>query len=87
MVSRMTKSGGKQNSYGRQKVQSPSTPNAVWSRGRLEGFRCYDCGKVDQAMWGDKCKECQNCEDSLQAVNDVIKGFTGSSNYENIYVD
>jgi len=72
----MTSSAGKQNPYGRQKFQSPSTPNAIWSHGKLEGFRCYDCGKIDQSMCGDTCYECLNLEDHNTTLTEAVKEFT-----------
>lgn len=39
--------------------------NGVYPNGRnggCAGFRCYECGKVFQSMWGDTCNGCGEVE-------------------------
>jgi len=40
-----------------------SEPGAVYdARDKIIGYRCSECGKVVQAMWGDTCNECREKE-------------------------
>ncbi len=32
------------------------------SRDQIIGYRCSECSKVVQAMWGDTCNECRERE-------------------------
>lgn len=68
-------SAGKKNEYGRKRQVTPTTDNAVFTRGRLRGFRCTDCGKVDQAMWGDTCNDCRRKEEYSHDVTEAVNGF------------
>ena len=33
-----------------------------------DGFRCYECGKVYNSMWGDTCNKCRAEERRHQEV-------------------
>ena len=71
----MSNSAGKQNTYGRKRQSVPVTDNAVFTRGKLQGFRCYECGRIDQAMWGDTCNDCRRKQEYTQDLNETVSGF------------
>ena len=35
---------------------------AVYSGDKTIGFRCYECGRIVQSMWGDTCNRCREEE-------------------------
>lgn len=48
--------------------------NSVYDgRGRLIGFRCYECQQIKPAMWGDTCNECREKERRHQEILEAIK--------------
>jgi hypothetical protein len=66
----------KKNSYGRKRETIHTTDNAVFIHGKLRGFRCFTCGKVDETMMGDTCNECITQQEYEQGVTEVINEFT-----------
>jgi len=47
-------------------------------RGRIVGFRCYECDKVKSKMWGEICNECrakqERHEELLAAMEKRVTG-------------
>lgn len=48
--------------------------NAVHDhRGRVIGYRCYECQQVKPAMWGETCNECREIQHRHQELLAAIK--------------
>lgn len=42
-------------------------------RGRIIGYRCWECGNVELSMWGDTCNACREKERRHQELIAAIK--------------
>jgi hypothetical protein len=58
------------------------TGNAIWNKGKLEGFRCYECGSIEPSMYNCICSQCRAAQDYKEAVNEVTKELMGNSGEE-----
>ena len=47
--------------------------NAVYNQSKIVGFRCWECGKIVQSMWGNTCNSCREKERRHQ---EILKALT-----------
>ena len=45
-------------------------------RGKVVGFRCFQCDEVKDRMWGTTCNSCRNKSDEAAKLRDEIARLT-----------
>ncbi len=43
------------------------------SSGEVIGFRCFECGRIAHAMWGNTCNQCRAKHDEAEKLRNEIR--------------
>ncbi len=41
--------------------------------GKVIGFRCFECGKISNAMWVNTCNQCRAKHDEAEKLRNEIR--------------